>query len=126
MVVEKQISFKAVYYLESQNPNMNPIAIRPELTPPNYIAWEDTSNGRILRFSKILLDGEEMQGKLEKIPETIEFISKDNEIYKLVKLTVSLFNQELKEHVAGGESLKFQTDEELQNYYLKTDFYSAS
>lgn len=123
--------FRGVYYLESQNPYMNPIAIVPEITPPDYVAWNDTSNGRILRFKKILLDGVELKGNLEKfvvgdkLPKIIEFVAKDGQIYKLVKLTLPLFNEKLIHRVAGGEGLKFKSDEELQEYYLKTDFYTA-
>jgi hypothetical protein len=120
-----KIQIKGVYYLESQNPNMNPIAIRPELTLPNYVAWEDTGHGRILRFKKVLADRKEILGPIEKIPDKIEIISEDNQIYTLVKLTNQIFNEKLKGLVAGGETLNFKTDEELQEYYLTADFYSA-
>lgn len=123
MQIDRKINFNSVYYLESQNPNMNPIAIRPELTPSNYAAWEDTSNGRIIRFSKILLNDQEIQEEAIGLsPERIEIIDLNGQSYKLVKLTVAIFNEKLKDHVAGGASLNFATDQELQDYYLKTDF----
>ncbi len=131
MEVTQPTYFKGVYYLESQNEHMNPIAIVPELTPPDYVAWNDTSNGRILRFSKIILDGKELEGNLEKfvegekVPSIIEVVDKKGEVYKLVKLTVAIFNETLKKRVAGGDSLNFKSNEELQDYYLKTDFYTA-
>ena len=38
------INVPGVYYLETENPRMNPIAIRVGLTDPDYIFWEDTGN----------------------------------------------------------------------------------
>ena len=124
MSIEKPIKLGGVYYLESQNPNMNPIAIRAEITPPNYVSWEDTSHGRVVRFSKMLVDGREIQEKPEKVPEKIEVVDMDGNKYILVKLTTQIFNEKLKKFVAGGESLNFNNDKELQDYYLTADFYS--
>ena len=121
---EPTVKLGGVYYLESQNSDMNPIAVRPEITPPNYVSWEDTSHGRIVHFTKILVDGHEVREN-EKLPEKIEVIDVNGNKYVLVKLTTQIFNDKLKKNVAGGESLNFTNDEELQNYYLKTDFYSA-
>lgn len=126
MKIEEPVQLRGVYYMESQNPNMNPIAIRPGLTPPDYVAWEDTGNGRIVRFSKILFDGQEPETIApDRIPEKIEITSQDGNDYKLVKLTIQIFNEKLKNIVAGGASLNFNNDQELQEYYLKADFYSA-
>lgn len=124
-----RISIRGVYYLESQNANMNPIAIRIQTTPPDYIAWEDTGHGRILRNSKVLFDGKEINANtpaeidLDHIPETIEVTSQTGEVYQFVKLTLKLFNEKLKPYVAAGGSLNFKNDRELQEYYLTTDFY---
>ncbi len=125
MTIQEPIQLGSVFYLESQNPNMNPLAIRPAITPSDYISWEDTSNGRIIRFSKILIDGHEIQTQPEKLPERIEFIAQDGQSYKLVKLTLEIFNTKLKDFVASGASLNFKNDQELQDYYLKADFYTA-
>ena len=118
----------AVYYLESRNQNMNPIAIRPEVTSPNYMAWWDTSNGRIIRASKILLDGNEINLQNPPVnldpPEKIELISESGEKFELVRLTNQIFNEKLRDIVAGGKYLHFETDQELQDYYLTTDFYT--
>jgi hypothetical protein len=111
-----------VYYLESQNPSMNPIAIRPGVSPPDYISWEDTSNGRILHASKILLDGQELVNKPSALPNRIEIISSSGETYKLIKLTKQIFENKLKTSVAGGDKLHFQNDQEIQEYFLKTNF----
>lgn len=127
MPIDHQVQFQGVYYLESRNPHMNPIAIRPEITPPDYVAWEDTGHGRVVRFSSITADGQavEIAEKLKKIPDRIEFTAKDGQVFVLVKLTVKVFNAKLKEYVAGGGRMNFDDDKALQEYYLKADFYSA-
>ena len=124
MNCDKKIHFNGVYYLESQNPMMNPIAIRPELTPPNYIAWEDTSNGRILSFANILINGQEFQTEIKDIPTHITIIDLNGETYSLVKLTLAIFNDRLRKTVAGSEELDFQSDQEIQEYYLHTNFHT--
>ena len=103
---------------------MNPIAIRPELTPPNYIAWEDTSNGRILSFANILINGQEFQTEIKDIPTHITIIDLNGETYSLVKLTLAIFNDRLRKTVAGSEELNFQSDQEIQEYYLHTNFHT--
>lgn len=129
MKLEKKIQFQGVYYLETQNPGMNPIAIRPEMTPSDYVAWEDTGHGRILRFDKIFFDGIDLDSldskKIADTPKVIKFISKQGDNFSLVLLTLKIFNDLLKEHVACGGSLNFKDDRELQDYYLKTDFYGG-
>jgi len=117
------VTLEGVYYLESENPNMNPIAVRPQIHAPDYVGWEDTSHGRVVRFSKILVDGHEIRPN-EKLPEKIEVVDTNGITYVLVKLTTKIFNEKLKKIVAGGESLNFNNDKELQDFYLKTDFYS--
>ena len=121
-----KVMFRGVYYVESENPHINPIAIRPEVSP-HSVAWEDTSNGRVVKCSRVLLDGEPMESKIainSSIPEKIEFIGVDpkSERYKFVKLTNKIFDEKIRYEVAGGESLNFKTDQELQDYYLKTNF----
>jgi len=124
MYIEYPIKLGGVYYLETQNSNMNPIAVRPEITPPHSVSWEDTSHGRTISFTKILVDGHEIR-KDDKLPEKIEIIDANGSKYVLIKLTTKIFNEKLKDLVGGGKSLNFKDDDELQNYFLKTDFYSA-
>lgn len=122
MEINNPTHFNGVYYLESQNPNMNPLAIRPEVTPPDYAAWNDTANGRIMHCSKVLIDDVEFQdGQLQGIiPNRIEVFDNKGNVFRLVKLTTQLFNEKLKDQVAGGDNLNFSSDQELQNYFLKT------
>lgn len=123
------IHIPGVYYLESANANMNPIAIRVGLSEPDYIYWEDTGHGRSVRADKIYLDGVEVTDASaidqEKMPETIEFINLEGEKFKFVKLTAKIFNDKLKPYVARGTHLNFKTDEEVQRYYQDADFYGA-
>lgn len=120
------IRLKGVYYVASQNPNMNPVAIRPEVLSSGYAAWEDTSNGRTVRIGKVLFDGKEIKEDEEvqpdALPNDIEIIAADGQKYHLVKLTNQLFKDKLKPIVAGGQSLDFANDEELQEFYLKQHF----
>ena len=123
MKINHAVHFDGVYYLESQNPNMNPLAIRPEVTPPDYAAWDDTANGRIMHCAKVLINGVELKesaGQPEVAPDRIEVIDNKGMIFKLVKLTTQLFNERLRDHVAGGPELQFSSDQELQDYFLKT------
>jgi hypothetical protein len=123
MNINNSVHFNGVYYLESQNPNMNPLAIRPEVTPPDYAAWNDTANGRMMHCTKVLINGEELKERVDPkgvAPDRIEIIDNQGNSFKLVKLTTELFNEKLKDLVAGGANLNFSSDQELQNYFLKT------
>lgn len=115
-------TINGVYYLESGNPHTNPIAIRPEFTPPDYISWKDTSHGRILHVKHVFLDGTEIKEALVKLPERMQIESSSGEIYQLVKLTKDIFDKKLRQRVAGGDSLSFNNDQEVQEYYLKANF----
>lgn len=120
------IQLNGVYYVASQNPHMNPVAIRPEVLSSGYATWEDTSNGRSVRIGKVMFDGNEINvdegNQPDALPNTIEIIATDGQTYRLVKLTNQLFNEKLKPIVAGGQSLDFPNDEELQQFYLKQHF----
>jgi|GEM_PF-4888567 len=122
--LEKSYIIPGVYYLETQNEGMNPIAIRPEITPPLYFSWEDTSNGRTLRLSQIFLDDNELDSRitLNQIPKKIEITSIKGDRYQFIKLTKKIFDEKLKDFVAGGGSLNFEDDKQVQDYYLKTHF----
>lgn len=128
-ISENGFQVDGVYYLESKNTRMNPIAIRIEFKKPDYIAWEDTGNGRILHAAKVIMDGRPIDFNTpmapQKMPEQIEITSKNGEQFKLVKLTARIFNEQLKPVVARGSEMNFTRDEEVQNHYLRTDFYTT-
>lgn len=120
------VKLQGVYYLESQNPTMNLIAIRPEVTS-GYAAWEDTSNGRIIKIEKVLFDGKEIKEneelhQINALPESIEIFGADGQRYQLIKLTKRIFTEKLKNIVACGENLVFTSDQDVQDFYLKSSF----
>jgi hypothetical protein len=118
-----QYTLQGVYYLESGNNGMNPIAIRPVIQA-HYIAWEDTGHGRSIRNPKVYFDDQEVKipaSPPKKLPEKIKIIS-DRGDFQLIKLTKKIFDEQLKNRVAGGESLNFKDDQAIQNYYLTADF----
>lgn len=118
-----------VYYVESQNKDTNPLAMRIGLSEPDYIYWEDTGNGRSFHAKQIFLDGQEVTDAKsvdkEKMPRTIEFTTPDDETFKLVKLTKDIFDEKLRPLVAKGDKLDFKSDEEVQKYFAETDFYTS-
>lgn len=130
MEINPRQEFRGVYYVESDNQDVNPIAIRPEITP-QWVAWEDTGNGRSFSYEHIKIDDEPLELKSEnpesppsEVPEVIEFSSPKGH-FKLRKLTKEFFDNHLKNRVAAGGSLNFNSDQDVQEYYLKTDFYGV-
>jgi hypothetical protein len=120
---DQPYQISAVYYLESKNQNMNPIAIRPAIAPPDYMSWEDTGHGRIIHISKILIDGKPPEEcSLGELPERIEVISDTGEKFKFIKLTKEIFDRELKRYVGRSENMNFHNDYELQDHYLHTGY----
>jgi hypothetical protein len=124
MINSEKIKYSGVYYLASQNPGLNPLAIRPEINS-SYISWEDTGHGRAFSYSQILIDGKEAPLSPKELPESIIITTEKGEVYKLVKLTSSIFKERLKNQVAGSKKLENMSDQALQDYYLNTDFYTA-
>lgn len=108
-----EIIFQQVYYVESKRPR-NPVGIRPYIEK-DLIEWENTSSGSYVRFSKISITPQE-----SKLPDEIKVITVDGEKITFRKLTLELYNQRVKEFVAGSPD--FASDEDLQNYYLETNF----
>ncbi len=108
---------EAVYHVLSSDKEetVNLIAIRPTYNN-DLIVWEDTGRGTIYSLK------EPLQFPANEIPDQIIFKAKNGNTYTLTKMTVERYNQYVREHAAG--MLSFTTDEELQSYYLNTNFYS--
>ncbi len=104
----------SVYYANSKDCTVNPIAIRPNLTKEK-ITWEDTSRGFSARLATLVTNSEEGQE-----PDVIEVTTQDKKNIRLVKLTLDIYNTHVKGRVAGHP--KFDSDQEIQNYYLNTSF----
>lgn len=105
-----------VYYVDSSKfpLALNPMAIRPKIHE-GFIEWEDTSHGTLVEFRSI---------KRESTPHgnKISIEAKRGGIVILMPVTLEIFNKNVKEIVAG--SPVFQSDQELKEYYLNTDFYA--
>jgi len=112
-----------VYYVDS--PDMNHIAIRPEILK-SAISWEDTSHGKVLNCTQLLIDGKNIDLStpivLNKIPDTIEIITEKGTC-KLQKLTAKIFNEKLKNSVPLGKNKIFKDDNSIQQFYLDGNFY---
>jgi hypothetical protein len=111
--------YNSVYYVESSGDKiLNPVAIRPEIFK-DRIQWLDTNRGTIIKLGKIdnldLING-------QSSPELIEITSAREDHYRLIKLTLDIYNNQVTSRVANPPS--FGSDEEVQNFYLNTDFES--
>lgn len=118
-------TIQAVYYVESQNPGFNPLAIRLQIKE-DQVEWEDTGHGRAVSYSKLFFDDKAVVPSLETptiAPNRIKVISRDGKTIELTKLTLDIFKNKV--HAAKKEKLNFKTDEDVQKYYLTTDFYGS-
>lgn len=118
-------TIQAVYYVESQNPGFNPIAIRPKIKE-DQVEWEDTGHGRAVSYSKLFFDDKAVVPFLEApviAPQRIKVVSKEGKTIELTKLTLDIFKSKVP--AAKKENLNFKTDDDVQKYYLTTDFYGS-
>lgn len=119
--------FNAVYFVESQDSSeeQNLIAIRPHIHD-GHIEWEDTSRGTAFVIYKLLIDGKTLNESTNTplpTPNLINITTRNGKSYNLIKLTKKLFDDVLKKEVNMPEQLPvFQTDEDVQNYYLNKNF----
>jgi hypothetical protein len=124
-IIRQPICFESVYYVESSNDlSLDGMAIRPTIKQ-DRISWEDTGRGRSFQFNQINLIPEDinyldMDKKI--IPGRINFTTVRGKKIQLAVLTLAIFNNKIKDSVAGP--LNFQSDEELINYYLNTNFFT--
>lgn len=109
-------SFNQVYYVQADPGNpVNPVAIRPEIFD-DHIQWMDTSKGKIVRLERV--DNIESFGNTT--PDVIKITGKGGEHYTLKKLTLDIYNTNVKSRVMLPPS--FNSTEEVQNFYLTADF----
>ncbi len=113
--------YEMVYYVYSDNRLFNPIAIRPQIAGKT-ITWGDTSRGTYLEIKEIELipEAEKLPVAEENPPREIVIITPDGSRIKLVKLTKDVYEQYVRERVAGKP--EFESDDAVQQYYLKTNF----
>lgn len=140
-VVNDPITFNTAYYMEfkEKDPEMlglTPlVAIRPTFFPPihsvewatnsgrgDYMIWDTTSidfDSYAKKYTNnssnlLIADGPDT-------PNEIVLVS-GNETEKLVRLTVDVFNRCVRPHVVNGDSLQFRNDNEVQKFFLSTEF----
>ena len=112
----------AVYYAKGVNCSVNPIAIRPSFKG-DEAQWNDTTERmHHLGFSKILglPARESARIEIDKCPQRIDILVKnenDKQIITLTLMTLDVYNKNVKALVAGQPT--FQTDQELQAFYLQ-------
>lgn len=116
-MINPDVTYNQVYYVESPNVR-NPVAIRPHIKD-DIIEWEDTGRGDYAAINKIRFTPSPKEHP-ETIPEKIEVITPQGEPITLHRLTLQLYNDEVRDYVAGKP--KFSTEDELQKYYLTTNF----
>ncbi|NGX59824.1 MAG: hypothetical protein KR126chlam3_00981 [Chlamydiae bacterium] len=116
------VSLEGVYYVESPGRPLGHIAIRPKFREQD-VEWDDTSTGISMRLDPTSHHWEQLKSQAPNSHlEKIAFVySKQKKQITLRYLTLELYNEKLKSKVAGKPS--FSSTEELQKYYLSTDFY---
>ena len=116
------VSLEGVYYVESPDRRLGHIAIRPKFREQD-VEWDDTSTGMSMCLDPTSHHWEQLKSqapnsRLEKIALVY---NKQKKQITLRYLTLELYNEKLKSNVASSPS--FSSTEELQKYYLSTDFY---
>lgn len=116
MAISKTI--EAVYFVSCNDSNLllDPIAIRPTFES-SCVMWEDTGPGTVVDIKKSDI---EFESKKAKIPEKIEIETDKGQHIILTKMTLALFNKNVKKQAAGNP--EFHSSSDLQKYYLNTNF----
>lgn len=134
------ISFKGVYYVEcseedarSIRHNTVPLAIQPLIDGQKHIAeWRTNSfRGDWVIWDRVGANvGEYVHPQdvpshdptiVRDCPDEIVLL-RQNHVLRLQKLTKVLFDQKVRAHVLAGNTLAFENDASVQQYYLKTNF----
>jgi len=104
------ITIQGVYYVDTPS-KVGHVAIRPTFQE-KIARWEDTSGNRTVRLSQPMKE-------LPALPSRIELVF-EKQITTLEYLTLELYNEKLKSKVVGSPT--FSSTEEVQRYYLETNF----
>lgn len=128
MKVGKNDCLDTVYYIASDNGlSLEPLAIRPTIDwKRKRISWENTDQGQFFIFERInITENDYHRYEEEKVePPKIQFtvekgLNKGKKI-ELALLNLDIFNGQLKSLVSDVQD--FQSEQELKNYYLNTNF----
>jgi hypothetical protein len=116
MTIGPIYKFDMVYFVETSSRNTaNPVAIRPEIYD-SRVQWMDTSKGKIIKLGTI----NDLDHMSNSAPEVIEITSEKGEHYRLVKLTLDIYNNKVRDRIANPPT--FDSDEAVQKFYLTSDF----
>ncbi len=118
------ITLEGVYYVESPDRPLGHIAIRPKFMEHDA-EWDDTSMGVAVHLDDSSPHWEQVH---TTSPENL--IDRISLVYNRTKraitfqyLTLDIYNEKLKSKVAGHPS--FSSTKDVQEYYLKTNFYRS-
>jgi hypothetical protein len=110
------ITYNDVYYVEAaREMSMNPVAIRPEIHK-NYARWNDTSRGGVVSIDSIETEPKDSTSP----PKKIIIKTKEGEKVILWQLSLEIYNAKVKKWVYNQP--EFTSHEQLQEFYLKTNF----
>ncbi len=134
------ILFNGVYYVEcseedalSIRHSTAPIAIQPMIDGQKHIAeWRTNSfRGDWVSWDRVGANvGEYVHPQdvpsrdptiVRDCPDEIVLVCQDH-VLRLQKLTKELFDQKVRAHVFAGNTLAFESDASVQQYYLKANF----
>jgi hypothetical protein len=111
-------TYNQVYYVECSEKELtlSPIAIRPKFRSDS-VAWEDTAIGTTFKVREVSFSEKDQEVRM---PKKIEITTPDGIKVTLTKLDLKTYDEKIKQCVA--EQLSFKTEEQLREYFLKTDF----
>jgi len=114
------VILEGVYYVDSPDMAVGHIAIRPTFTE-KQATWDDTSNGMVVHLDNSSSLWKQLKNRTpNSLLDRIDIVFQKNKTITLQYLTLDVFNKKLKSQVVGSPT--FSNTEELQHYYLTTDF----
>lgn len=123
---DQPVQIEEVYFAESltRGYSVNPLAIKPTLYRDS-ISWGDTARGTSKKIAKIAFVPESStpsgtEASPSKIPEAIHIQTPEGELLSLTRLTLEVYNENVRERVAGRP--EFQSDKEVHDHFIKTNF----
>lgn len=117
------VTYQEVYYVDSSECGrpINMIAIKPTING-NKITWYDTGRGEVIRDAAIKC--EPPDSNAEHTPSKIIVLTPNGDKISLIAMDLLIYNSKVKDYVVGKKI--FNTDQELKNWYLTTDFEAYS
>lgn len=114
------VIYEQVYYVDSAQTSrpLNPIAIKPSIFG-NKIKWNDTGRGQFIEASEIKCESPKKIDATHP-PEEIIIVTHTGDKIILKVLDLKTYNSKLRAHVEGHPN--FDSDKELQDYYLHKNF----